>query len=82
MTTRTTVRSSSVRTVRRTNPRGGAVILTAERGRTVLRYDGRNFSSKGRAKRFSSITSAYRRGEHLLRNYPVLRGYRLYVRHP
>jgi hypothetical protein len=76
------VRSSSVRTVRRVNPRRGravGVILVAKRGRTILRYDGRNFTSSGRAKQFGTLARAYGKGEQLLKRYAVLRSYRLYV---
>lgn len=55
-------------------------MLLASRGGTVLRYDGRNFSARGRAKLFGTLLGAYRKGESLLRRYPVLRTYKLYVR--
>jgi hypothetical protein len=79
--TRTTVRANSVRTVRRTNPRRGrAAMLIASRGPNTLRYDGKNFTSSGRPKLFGTMLSAYRKGEHLLKRFPVLRAYKLYVR--
>jgi len=71
-----------VRTVRRSNPRRrGGAILVASRAGTVLQFDGRNFSSKGRAKLFPTMLAAYARGERLLRQHrSVLRAYKLYVR--
>lgn len=81
--TRTTVRSSSVRTVR-TNPRRrrAAILLArAKRGaRTWLFWNGRNFSARGRAKTFATAIRAYTKGEQLLRRYRSLRGYSLYVK--
>jgi hypothetical protein len=76
------VRSRSVRTVRRTNPRRkreAAAILIAKRGGTTLRFDGRNFTSSGRAKHFGSLAAAYSKGEQLLRRFSTLRSYKLYA---
>lgn len=55
-------------------------MLLATRGRTVLHWDGRNFTSRGRRKFFGTMAGAFTKGEELLRRHPVLRGYKLYVR--
>lgn len=46
----------------------------------MLHFNGRQFTSTGKAKRFVTMLDAYRRGERMLREHPVLRSYRLYVK--
>lgn len=71
--------------VRRRNAKGYAMrsghYLVAVRGKTRLYYDGQNFSHKGSARLYPSIGAAKAIGKGLVRHYPVLRAYRLYVGH-
>lgn len=55
-------------------------MLIAKRGRSLLYYDGRNFSSSGRRKIFGTMAGAYGKGERLLARHPVLRSYTLYAK--
>jgi hypothetical protein len=59
---------------------GGAAILYASRGRTVLHFNGQHFAARGSAKEFPTMLEAYKVGERLLGAHPVLRRYRLYVK--
>lgn len=55
-------------------------IITATRGGTRLTYDGRHFSKRHAARKFPTLALAESTARHLLKKYPVLRGYQIHVR--
>lgn len=55
-------------------------VVTAQKGRTTLVYDGRKFISRGKGKQFRSFREAINCGRRLLSEYPVLHSYRVFAR--
>ena len=55
-------------------------IVTAQKGKTTLVYDGRKFIAKGKPKQFRSFREAINCGRALLAEYPVLDTYRVSAR--
>lgn len=55
-------------------------IVTAQKGKSTLVYDGRKFVGRGKAKQFRSFREAINCGRQLLSTYPVLNSYRVFAR--
>lgn len=66
-----------------TGRRGGFVRdsygIIAKRGNTTLYYNGKHFGSRANLKRFAYQQAAATQARALLRRYPILTGYRVYV---
>lgn len=65
------------------NPRRGTTghfCLIAKKGGRTLNFDGNFFSSKRKVRRFSTQAAAAEWARYMLRTYPVLKSYQLYVK--
>lgn len=71
---------SGLRHARRQLSRVVYAIITADRGKTRLTYDGRHFSRRHAPRKFPTLSMAEATARRLLKQYPVLRSYKVYVR--
>lgn len=71
---------SGIRRARRALSRTVYGIITAERGGIRLMYDGRHFSRAHAPRKFPTLSLAESTARRLLKQYPVLRGYKVYIR--
>lgn len=55
-------------------------IITATKGKTRLRYDGRHFSRAHAARKFITLAVAEAKARQLLKQFPVLRHYQIHIR--
>lgn len=65
---------------RRRNPVAGRYIITAEKGRLKLHYNGSKMTDRGRSKKYPSQIAAKTHALQLVHRYPVLNSWSVYVR--
>lgn len=62
------------------NPRPLLFIVTAKKGSgKKMHFDGKNFSERPRVKTFGTMVEAEAKARQLLKSFPILRTYKLFV---
>jgi hypothetical protein len=69
----------ATRTKRRVNPRPLLYIITAKASGKKMHYDGEKFSERARVKTFPTAHAADQTAQKLLRQFPILRKYRVFI---
>lgn len=61
------------------NPRPLLYIITAKASGKKMHYDGQKFSERARVKTFATFDAAETKATELIRKFPVLRRYRIFI---